>query len=292
MTKAISNAHRLLTQRACSLALGELNSVGYQNRNADYLSAYASAQACSSDFDEPSFFADSVDSIGSTNSNFLGSLSVMETSETQSSLDTNYLSLKNAINTLLYAGGIGEPSHENRVESIGATAANNLGIQTFYMLLFQMGKYFYLHGNTNANGQKGARESTGNPCLTDYTTVRSRNARATLSSNPSGSLISPCAGDSDGHSELSSTSPERKQLLCEGIILFNNTLDIISHIAISEENTGSLSRLRQELNDNCADANLGSICDQKSQSNCEDNESIENIELFFLAVFETMLTDS
>ncbi len=283
--EAISKAHQLLTERDCNEALKELNEVGYQNKNPYYLSVYASAQACKSDFTEPNFFANDVDNIGTSNTTILGTLSTMSTSEIIDSSTDSYQNLKNAINTLLYAGGISAPSHANRAAVFGASAARNLGAQAFYMIIAQMGKYFYLHGNTDSNGRKGNRDPIANSCLADYTTPAGQVARLAA-----GASISPCASDSSGDTELQSGHPERTKLMCEGIVLFNNLLDILASLTFTGDNVGALSSLQAGITDLCGALSLGTICTQRSQSDCEA-ESMDNIELYFVGVFETMLTD-
>ena len=289
--QAITDAHRFLTEQKCGEALAALNKVSFQTSNPDYLSAYASAQACRSDFREPAFFANSVDSIGTENGTLLPSLTTMPTSVTSSSIDQNYQALSAAIDTLLYAGDIDDPSHTNRVDALGEEAAQNLSLQTLYMVLVKLGKYFYLHGNTDASGNKGQRDTSANQCLTDYTNSQVAIARNILS-GVTPSPIFPCNSDSDGHSELASGATDRKKYLCEGIVLFNNFLDLIASISIVEENSGNLSDLQDGLTDLCAPLGLATLCTQKSQALCESNESIRDIEVYFLNIFETMLRRS
>ncbi len=286
--QAITDAHRFLTEQKCGEALAALAQVDFQTRNPDYLSAYASAQACSSDFREPAFFSSAVDNIGTSNATLLPSLTTMQTSVTSSSDDQNYQALRTAINTLLYAGGIDDPSYANRVDALGEEATQQLGLQTLYMVLAQMGKYFYLHGNTDDSGNKGQRDTSANQCLTDYTNSQAATARSAFSATVP-SPIFPCNSNSDGHSELAAGATDRKELLCEGIVLFNNFLDIISNTSIVEENSGSLSDLQDGLNDLCGPLGLATLCVQKSQALCESNESIRDIEIYFLSIFETML---
>ncbi len=286
--QAIRDAHHLLTKEKCGQALEALNKVSFQARNPDYIGVYASAQACRSDFRVPSFFANSVDDIGTENATFLTSLTTMETSAISTSNDTSYVALRDALNTLLHAGGIDIPNHANRADALGEAAAQQLSLQILYMLLVQMGKYFYLYGNTDDEGNKGRRDSSANQCLTDYTTTQARFARMVASST-SPSPIFPCNSDSDGHSELATGATGRKGKLCEGVVLFNSFIDLISSVSITEENSGSLSELRDGLNDVCGALGLATLCTQTSQSLCESRETVTDLEIYFVGIFETML---
>lgn len=286
---AIDNANLLLTQKNCSGALAALNKVGYQNQNSRYLQTYASAYACLSGFSEITFFGSDVDKITAGNTTFLPSLATFTTSATTSSTDASYTNLKTAINTLLYAGGLTASSQANRAGIFGTDDASNMSIQAMYMILAQLGKYVYLHGNTNTSGQKGARDTPEtNDCFTDYTT-----AVAQAAVTGAGANIAPCsnADYNDGHSELKNGAANRKEYLCEGAYLFNNFFDILTNVSFgSTSNSGSIGSLSDNLSDLCDTAGLGAVCTIKDQDTCESDITIQDLELYFIAVYEVMVT--
>lgn len=288
---AIDYAQQLLTDKQCDLAIKELNDVGYQNSNARYLQTYASAYACKAGFSEITFFANDLSKLASGNTTFLPSLTKFSTSSTTSSTADSYTNMFSAINTLLYAGGITASSHANRHAVFGTSDTSNIELQALYLLLGQLGKYLYLHGNTDSLGKKGTRDTPEtNDCLTDYTT-----AAAQAAVTAAGATISPCsnADYNDGHSELKNGAANRKKYLCQGTILFNNMLHIIQNLTLgTTSNTGTLGELDDNISALCTAGGLGAVCTEKDQTSCEANISIQDLELYFIAVFETMLTDA
>lgn len=297
---AITEAHELMTQRRCDEAITSLNKVGYQNNNPDYLQAYASSYACKGNFSIITFFETDLAKISATDGGILGSLTTFTTSETTSIDEGTFVHMQTAIDTLLYAGGATRSSSTLRRSAFGESTANNIDVQALYFILAQMGKYFYFLGNPSEAGAKGGGTGT-NQCLTDYTVASAQGIRALLSA---AGKISPCASDDDGPEALASSETEasRREVMCKGVVLFNNFLDIISNITFTGSNTGALGNL-SNLTDFCtnpdADSGLGAgisaaLCATKTQSECETDSSItiELLEQYFTVVFEVMFTDA
>ena len=278
-------AQQLLSEGNCEAAQTELDGVGYQNTNARYIKLYASTQACKANYSTPVFFGTDLSKLGTSNTAFLGSLTTFSTSDDLADLnDEKYNHLKSAINTLLYAGGLTASSNTNRKGKFTTAEVNNIDAFAMYLILIQMGRYFYHVGNTNDLGQKGARDTaTTNDCLSDYTTAASQAARVAATAS-----IVPCTADNDGYTELQSASGTRMQRLCEGVTLFNNFFDILTSLSFTGSSAGSLTELKDSLTDLCGA--LGAVCTVKDQATCESTITAENLELYFVGVFETMLT--
>jgi hypothetical protein len=293
---AISLANQLLTDKDCAGAQQVLDDLGYQSLNSEYLIAYASSQACYAGYTTTNLFSNELSKVGSTNSAILGSLTTFSTSSTSSSTDGTYNYILAAVNTLLYSGGISTPSHTNRAAKFNAQDLQEIEVFSLYLMLTLIGKYFYIHGNTDSQGRKGSLDSSEtNNCLADYTTTNGQALRAAATG---GGSISPCASDADGHSELAAASANRAEYMCQGVVMFNNFVDLVSNVTISGSDTSTIQNLSDAVGTLCDDAGLGDVCTVKSQSECVNTiwtatgENGEDVEEFFVAVFETMLTDS
>lgn len=286
---AISHANQLLSSSLCADAIAVLDGIGYQNLNSRYLQTYSSAQACLAGYSTIDFFASDVDKIYANDANFIGSLTLFTTSPTTSLTSGSFLNLKNAINTLLFAGSTTSSSTTNRRAIFLETEIQAMNSQLLYMVLVQMGKYFEYYGNPSAAGLKGGGAG-GNNCLADYTEGTAPAIRAGL-----GAAISPCVADNDGHADLDGAvaATTRQSRMCEGIILFNNFTDILASLTFTGGNSGDIELLKT-LSDYCVLAGLGNVCSVKTLSECEDtaNVTFENAQLFFLNMFENMFTDA
>ena len=281
---AIDNAHYLLNSRNCRGALNALSGL-YTNTNSDYLQVYATAYACLANFSTVRFFGDELAGISFTNSGFIGSLAAMSSSDAITAAnDPDYVNLQTAIDALLYAGGLTDPTSANRENVFGQIQANNLNLQNLYMIMVQMGRWFYYYGGADSSGVKGA--GGGNSCLLDYT-----DATAALAvNNPAGSTGS-CTTTTDGHIDLIASRPRQ----CQGIVLFNNLLDITGSLTTLGGITTDLDNLTNfsaTLNTMCTGAGLGNVCTVTSQNECETDPNITNatIQQFYIAILERLFT--
>lgn len=293
---AISLANQLLTDSDCAGAKQVLDDLGYQSSDVQYLIAYASTYACSAGYTTTNLFSNDINKIGSTTDSILGSLTTFTTSNTSGSTDTAFTNLLAAVNTLIYAGGLSDPSHTNRSAKFNASDLQEIEVYAIYLSLALLGKYLFIHGNTDSNGRKGSLDTNDtNNCLADYITTNGQALRAAATG---GGEISPCASDSDGHSELANGAANRTKYMCQGVVIFNNFIDLVTNVTLTGSDTTALQDLDTSVGTLCGDAGLGDVCDVKSQSICEDTiwtatvENGEDVEEYFVAVFETMLTDS
>lgn len=289
---AITQAHQLLTSNKCAEAISILNSVGQQTSNPDWLSAMASAQACLAPWNVVRFFETDLGKLSTASETaILGSAATFTQAVMVSPTDPTYTNLRSAINTLLSAGGITTISYANRAATIGASGASNLAMQTLYMLINQIGQFSRFYGDaTPATGTKGSGGTSG--CYIDYTDTDAQDYINNI--GPFGS----CNTVNEGNANLTGN----RARLCEGIVLFNNFIDILGSITINPTgNNGNLSDLNTLANNIeafCADAtanygiDFGGTCTVKTQSTCENNVgaqyNIEHIERYYAIIWETL----
>ena len=284
---AISQAHRLLSANKCAEAIAVLNGVGQQTSNAEWLGVYADAQACLAPWSVVSFFATDLPNMSTSQTALVGSLATFQQAVMTSPSDGAYTNLRAAINTLLFAGGITEVSHSNRVDALGLSSANNIGVHALYMMINQIGQFSRYYGN--ALSTTGVKGSAGvSQCYINYT---DGDAQLVVSAYPA---ANNCNSFVLGHPQLTAS----RTRLCEGIVLFNNFIDIIANIAIGDTgNNGGLDELSANIGDLCATAaggglDLGGTCTVKTHSVCLNDTngdiSAAQIERFYAVTWEAM----
>lgn len=273
---AIDEANYLLNDRSCLAAREVLDEAGYQNNNPRYLAAYATTYACEAGYSTIDFFANDLDNLSATSNGFFGSLASFSTSNTMTSAaDTDFTKLRQAVNTILYAGGATTSSALARKNTFGTRDGNNLNVQALYMNLVALGRWLRYHGNTNASGEKGAGTNPeANTCLYPYGAAFD-------------SLLDD--GDTGSCTNVAKTATDDTTIatLCNGIVLFNNFFDIIINISFSGTNTGSLNDLGQTFQDVCDDlpAQYQSFCQLRDQATCEAQD-VDELQGYSILVFE------
>tara|TARA_R110000868_G_scaffold83454_2_gene235542 strand:+ start:64 stop:1005 length:942 start_codon:yes stop_codon:yes gene_type:complete len=284
---AISQAHRLLSANKCAEAIAVLNGVGQQTSNADWLGVYADAQACLAPWSVVSFFATDLPNMSTSQSAIIGSLATFQQAVMTSPSDGAYTNLRAGMNTLLYAGGLTQVSHSNRVSALGLIDANNIGVHALYMMINQIGQFSRYYGNALATtGVKGS--GGGSECYINYTDL---DAQTIVGAYPA---ANNCNSIVLGHAQLTGN----RARLCDGIVLFNNFLDVIGNIAIGDTgNNGGLDELATNIGDLCAAAaggglDLGGTCTVKTHSVCLNDTngdiSAAQIERFYAVTWEAM----
>ncbi len=284
---AISQAHRLLSANKCAEAIAVLNGVGQQTSNAEWLGVYADAQACLAPWSVVSFFATDLPNMSTSQSAIIGSLATFQQAVMTSPSDGAYTNLRAAINTLLFAGGISEVPHSNRVDALGLSSANNIGVHALYMMINQIGQFSRYYGNAlSTTGVKGSQG--GSECYINYT---DGDAQGIVTAYPA---ANNCDSFILGHPQLTGN----RSRLCDGIVLFNNFIDVIANIAIGDTgNNGGLDELSANISDLCATAaggglDLGGTCTVKTHSVCLNDTngdiSAAQIERFYAVTWEAM----
>lgn len=315
---AIQEAKFELNSSNCSGAKSILDDVGFQEDNADYISVYASSQACVGSYTElDTLFGGNLDNLDS--SNLLTSLAAFTSSNETTNDSTSYTALNDAITTLISydeAAG-GSPSTVARTAKFGAKKAGDLSMQTMYLLFVQLGKHFALYGNTNAAGLKGNGSITGNnSCIFSYSTqdavdfINDAVIGGASVAAPLGTCTNASGTEGSDLLESPETAANIKRRLCQGIVYFNNLLDILGNITLpSSSSLGDVSNINSALtllmtaaetlettgqggifNDGPAAGQnaIAALRDVTSQTVCEA-ENLERIEKFYALFFEATL---
>jgi hypothetical protein len=282
----VFSANNMLSYGKCQDAIDLLEGIGRKNDHASYLMTLSSAYACRSGFDEPTFYADNLPNLGTTvGTTFWGSFTQFASSIMIGPNDDSFADLQEAIDILLYAGGINNPSHANRSDKFNDTDANDMNMQLLYMILTHMGKYSFYYGNANpTNGTKGNgslangnANNNDNECFIIY---RQDDIDTTVQAY-GGACTNDTGGGENGHPQLDPTAVGATtfvQRACQGLVLFNNFLDVLTNVTLSSS-LGDLGTLQgnASLNTICsaplialgADGSL--LCETRSQSQCESN---------------------
>lgn len=307
--EVVQTANNILSNLNCQEAIDLLENHGRQNFHAAYLQTLASAYACRANFSETVFYADYLPTIGSSSSELFGPLVQFDTSIMTSATDINYEDIQQAIDILLYAGDLNEPSATNRLQRFNDDDANDINNQLLYLVLTQLGKFTFYYGNANPNlGRKANRAaSDGNPnlttneCFLNYTQA---DAITYIGTGVTGS----CDNTNEGAADLDKGSLQLETFVrraCEGVVLFNNFIDIFTNVALSSGTEfGDLNNLITAINTafttGCTTLTGGGrICSVKSQSECEASFAVDPgdpnattgtnlLELYIVAVYETL----
>ncbi len=290
---AVDEANFLLTGRDCTGARSVLDGVGFQSNNANYLKAYASTYACEANYTTTAFFANDLTNLNATASGFFSSLAAFSTSPLMTSAtDEDFVKLQQAIDTLLYAGDISNSSSFARISVFGAKEAGGINVQALYMVLVNFGRWLSFYGNASSAGVKGVGDNPeGNNCLFTYDTggpnfilVNDALNDGAATSGSCNSTNTPYTGADD---ISSGTAAENKARLCQGIVLFNNFIDLILNLTFTGTNTGNLNDLSTTFNSLCEDiAAFGdALCELRDQTECEARP-IEDLEIYSAWLFE------
>jgi hypothetical protein len=285
---AIFHAQQLLTSGLCTEAIEALLKIPYQPTNSTYLKTLASGQACLGGYNTTVFFASDLSKLGTAQTAFLGSLATFSTSNMTETNSSNYQNILNAIKTLTLAGAVAESSYAGRSAALGASKNKNVSVFALYTILVELGKFLNFYGNADdTTGIKGTGGQS-NVCYFNYTNVT---AVAAVSATTSGSCDHP--GSATGHTSLVlPANPDTRERACEGIVLFNNFLDIIANLTFSGTNSGDLNNLKSITNACTSIPGINTeTCDVKTVSSCVSNAvDITDIqfELFYSVIFENM----
>lgn len=302
-TSAIESADFFLTNGRCQDAIDVLENAGRDSKNARYIKKLASAYACRAGFEAARFFDEDLSLIATAPSE-LGGLARFRVSKLMSaSDDQDYLDMQTAVNLLLYAGGLStslSPSSAARRAALGNDDGKEIDAFLMYLLLNHFGQYLYHYGNTSTSGQKGARDGAGNKCLASYDNLGFDAALGGV--NTLYDYLDVEASDScnsgtatDGHSDLGPQGGLDSALMCEGVVLMNNFLEVLP--IVLGEFTGAdfndlngvdtvVSTAKSLLV--VAEPATSNVIAVKSQSLCETQNSgtTDNLQFYFAVLIE------
>lgn len=324
---AILSGQIFLDKLQCQQAIEVLEEAGRDSLNVVYMKTLASAYACRAGYNTPSFFTDDLPNISNSGS-VIGSLTTLTNASSNNAPDNDsFDDLQTAIDLLLYAGGLDsakDPTIQRRAIAMKADEAEEVNAYLLFLILDQMGRYFYHYGDADSNGVKGGRDSGGNECLANYRmTYRTSSpivdlgimANTPLSkvleyfgSNPltvSGECGDKTDNDGDGledegHPDFGILNGLNYQRLCQGVVLWNNFRALLPEVLsnVAGDDFDSLDGLSALL-----DTQVGYLEEAiplstayssrvLSQTKCvTDNEAYgqtEFLEWFFVFVFEPL----
>ena len=293
------SAEILLSKSECQNAIALLEGMGRQNKNARYLKLLSSAYACRAGYSTTVFFGTDI-ALTSTPAP-LGGISRYSTSQKTFSAplieDPKFDDLQEAINILLYAGGLSsttEPTSATRAALFSQDEASDINSQMAYMMFVQLGRFFKVYADTDANGVKGAG-SASNVCFTDYSTI---NAQVEfILTNQQGA----CKVKNSPHAQLDSalvSTDDRRARLCQGVVLLNGILEVLPSILVSAGG-GDLDDIASVTTDidtakdalETAYPAIGPVLTVLSQSNCETDAAIttQTLESYYATIFEALI---
>ncbi|EQC50564.1 hypothetical protein [Bacteriovorax sp. DB6_IX] len=290
------SVEKLLTDGNCSEALSKINSFPARPEDARYVKLKASAYACKADYTTASLITDLKDLFSAgVSANFISSLTTMSLAQTNDGpINSSYTNLYTAIEALLFSGDTAtteNPTASNRIADFNTTEADEINSYLFYLLLTEMGKYFYYYGDTDNTGAKGGK---GNHlCLMSYDNVG--NIAAILGAGATGSCT---ATGQSGSPDLraSAAASINVNRACQGIVLFNNFYDTFPNIALGSLSGVDLSSLQTVLDTgfttllSVGGLTDSSIVDMRSVELCESQfaTNTDDIQIYFANVFETL----
>lgn len=301
---AITEADFFLTDGRCQEAIDVLEAAGRNSRNGRFTKKLATAYACRAGFNTALFFDNDIELIATAHSE-LGGLTRFKVSQMMDAPDNeSYEDMKEAIDLLLYAGGLSHsqnPSSEARREALGAEAGQDVDALLMYLVMNHFGQYLYYYGNTSSSGQKGVRVAADNKCLVAYDNLTFDNPIVPgvsdlydyLDVESSDTCSSTNA--TDGHPDLGAIGSLNIARMCEGVTLLNNFLEIFPKV-IAEfggadfDDLDGVDTVLNAAKDIlvAAEPSTINVTRVKSQALCESqNESTdENLQFYMATLIE------
>lgn len=290
------SAEHLLTVGDCDAALKKLQSFPARPEEARYVKLLASAYACKGEYTTTALIGE-LETLFSAGigANFISSLTTMATSQTNDGpINRDYAEIFLAINALLFSGQTStseNPSAAFRAEDFNTNESDEINSFLFYLILTEIGKYFYHYGDTDNAGAKGGQ---GNHlCMMSYSAIG--NIAAVLGLGATGSCT---ATGQSGSPDLKPTggSAVNVSRACQAIVLFNNFYDIIPNLALGSLDGIDLSGLEAALDalfttllaaGGLTDTTITQI---RSVSICETQfaANTDDLEIYFANIFEPL----
>lgn len=282
-----------LTNDDCDKCLDELDTLSDTDtaEYADFYKAKASAYACKSNFSELTLVGTDLANMDAAS--FLNSLATFSTSDETSADGDNYTYLDKAIDVIIGSDGKNSPSQTERNDVFGNGNGGDLGMQLLYMLMAQAGKFFAYYGNTDDDGDKGSG-SESNTCIYEYTDATTITYLGT-------GQTGPCTNTNQGHEDLDEgegvSTAKIYRRMCEGVIYYNNIIDVLSNVTLSENDSlGDLSEVQAALEAvedvaRTAFPTIVDVFDYHDTDTCVDaaEDDFAIIQRFYGIFFETIL---
>lgn len=328
---AILSGQIFLDKLRCQEAIDVLEEAGRDTKNILYMKTLATAYACKAGYNTPNFFTNDIPKIASSG-NIIGGFTNFSNASSNNAPDNDsFENMQTAIDLLLYAGGLDttkDPTIARRSAAMEEEEANEINTLLLFMVLDQMGRYFYHYGDASG-GKKAARNVGGNECLANYngtyrttneivigaTTIGANtlfsdlikslgNAAALNVSGECGDGVNNDAAndtlEDEGHPDFGVKDSLNKARLCQGVVLWNNFRKLVVEVIskVSSSDLGELINISAILNtqigylESAVPLSKTYVTETLSQSKCvTDNTNYgttEQLEWYFAFIFEAL----
>ena len=222
-----------LTEGNCDKALEALESVNPNSNDGVYVSLLASVYECRADYRELDTVLNNLDALDADQTNLFATMAAFESGQEETAPDSvKYLNIMKAIDTISRSSA--SPSTASRIELFGSFGGNDLNYQLLLLTTIGISKYLGAYGNVNTSGNKGAGAGTAR-CLAQYTYANITAGSGYLDQLTNGT----CDSSTQSNSETSilSADGEYVRRLCEGVVLYNNFLDLLVNITLPSDTT-------------------------------------------------------
>lgn len=299
---AVLSANIFLSKGDCQSAIDVLEEVERDTYNGKYMQVLASAYACRAGYTEVEFFSNDVSKVGTPAA--FGGLTRFDLASSMTAYNSDtFLDLQEAINILLYSGGVSasaDPTSVRRSNGLSNEDLQDINAQLLYLLLTQLGLYLHYYGDSSSTGIKASGSGT-NVCLANYSNVAlTFSATVTdVSTYLGAGLTGSCNGLNKGHPALGNQGALNVKRMCQGVVLLNSLLDVlpavIGSITNNQLNTVSgistaLTAAKTAVLTAKNTLQMSTLLNQTNQTNCEiDNGSdTQYLEVYFAFMFEVL----
>jgi hypothetical protein len=258
---AIDIALSYLTAGDNQRAIQVLEDVGRHPKNYRYVKTLATAYAGRGGYLTTKFFADDLALVNPSPGGGAALLNTFALFSTSSSMDSaddpDYEDLMEAINILLFAGGITtdkNPTSARRLNYFSAEQVSNMNMLLLYLSFVELGKYVHFYGSADAAGTKGAEAGAINSCFLNYTGdagagsislvggVADLEAYLGTNGGACGSAGTDATSTDLGNPFLGSEGNLNITRVCQGVILLNTFFDSLTNVIdqLAGDDFGSL----------------------------------------------------
>ena len=211
-----------LTAGDCDKAKDALDDVTADSDDALYVSLYASVYECKAGYTELDTVIGNLTSLNASAAGLFSSLASFTSSQEETAADsTSYTNILNALKVILASSST--VSATARIAKFGVKKGGDLNYQALFLVTIALGKYMAFYGDAGTNGAKGGGGSHN--CLAQYTDAT---ALGHLALNGGDSCAS---GSNTSSTETLVANSAYQRRLCEGVVLYNNFLDLLANIS-------------------------------------------------------------
>jgi hypothetical protein len=223
-------AAHYLSEGECSKALSALRSASPSSDDQVYISLLASVYECRADYRELTTVLSNLDALDADTTNLFKTMAAFESSqEVAAPDDTKYVNILKAINIISTSSSVA--GSLQRVEKFGKYGGSNLNYQLLLLTTIGLSKYFGAYGNVDATGGKG-ESGGGVVCLAQYNYGNVAGYLDALTDDNCDSST-----QADNQTSIDIVDPDYVRRMCEGVVLYNNFLDLLMNLVLPEDTT-------------------------------------------------------